>query len=97
MESSTSAQDNHKPDNPVTEKEKPHDQDDNIPIENKDEYPSSFQLAIIVSALNLAMFLVGLDNTIISTAIPKITDQFHALDDVGWYAVHTSSRPVLCS
>lgn len=25
------------------------------------------------------------DNSIIATAIPKITDQFHSLDDVGWY------------
>lgn len=25
------------------------------------------------------------DNTIIATAIPKITDQFHALEDIGWY------------
>ena len=25
------------------------------------------------------------DNTIIATAIPKITDHFQALDDVGWY------------
>jgi MFS family permease len=25
------------------------------------------------------------DNTIIGTAIPKITDEFGALDDVGWY------------
>jgi hypothetical protein len=24
------------------------------------------------------------DNTIIATAIPRITDHFHALDDVGW-------------
>ena len=26
------------------------------------------------------------DNTIIATAIPKITDEFQALGDVGWYA-----------
>jgi hypothetical protein len=26
------------------------------------------------------------DNTIIATAIPKITDQFQSLPDVGWYA-----------
>lgn len=26
------------------------------------------------------------DNTIIATAIPRITDEFHALEDVGWYA-----------
>lgn len=44
------------------------------------------QLAIIILALILVFFLAGLDNTIISTAIPKITDHFHALDDVGWYA-----------
>ncbi|KAF9266282.1 MFS general substrate transporter [Marasmius fiardii PR-910] len=28
---------------------------------------------------------MALDNTIIATAIPKITDHFHSLDDVGWY------------
>jgi MFS family permease len=28
---------------------------------------------------------MALDNTIIATAIPKITDQFNSLDDVGWY------------
>jgi hypothetical protein len=28
---------------------------------------------------------MGLDNSIIATAIPKITDQFHSLEDVGWY------------
>jgi MFS family permease len=26
------------------------------------------------------------DRTIIGTAIPKITDEFHSIDDVGWYA-----------
>ena len=25
------------------------------------------------------------DNSIIATAIPKITEEFHSLDDVGWY------------
>ncbi|KAG9230449.1 putative HC-toxin efflux carrier [Amylocarpus encephaloides] len=28
---------------------------------------------------------MALDNTIIATAIPAITDQFHSLPDVGWY------------
>lgn len=28
---------------------------------------------------------MALDNTIIATAIPRITDQFKALNDVGWY------------
>ncbi|KAI9368161.1 major facilitator superfamily domain-containing protein [Aspergillus egyptiacus] len=47
---------------------------------------SKFKLAFVVFGLSISSFLVGLDNTIISTAIPKITDQFHALADVGWYA-----------
>lgn len=41
---------------------------------------------LIAVSLMLAVFCVALDNTIIATAIPRITDQFHALDDVGWYA-----------
>ncbi|ESZ94444.1 hypothetical protein SBOR_5162 [Sclerotinia borealis F-4128] len=36
-------------------------------------------------ALSLSIFLVALDMTIVATAIPKITDQFHGLDLVGWY------------
>lgn len=31
------------------------------------------------------MCLLIQDQTIIATAIPKITDQFGALNDVGWY------------
>ncbi|KAF1974842.1 putative MFS transporter [Bimuria novae-zelandiae CBS 107.79] len=60
------------------------------PIENEkpsgDEgFPSSWRLVSIVIALVLGMFLASLDMTILGTAIPRITDQFHSLDDVGWY------------
>ncbi|KAH8694980.1 hypothetical protein BGW36DRAFT_360699 [Talaromyces proteolyticus] len=54
--------------------------------EDESQYPVTCQLVVITFAPNLSMFLVGLENTIISTAVPKITDQFHAMDDVGWYA-----------
>lgn len=43
------------------------------------------QLAIMTIAMAFAIFLIALDETIISTAIPRITDQFHSLNDVGWY------------
>ncbi|KAI0435857.1 MFS general substrate transporter [Xylaria telfairii] len=46
---------------------------------------ASFYLAVVVICLQLSTFCVALDNTIIATAIPRITDEFHALDDVGWY------------
>jgi MFS family permease len=49
------------------------------------EYPTGVKLGLISLALCLAVFLMALDNTIIATAIPKITDQFNSLDDVGWY------------
>ena len=38
------------------------------------------------TALCLSVLCFSLDNTIIATAIPRITDEFKALDDVGWYA-----------
>lgn len=72
--------------------------------EAQETYPSPMKLAVIVTALCLAIFCMALvstvelpgarlevnfiflqDNTIIATAIPHITAQFHALDDVGWY------------
>ena len=40
------------------------------------DYPTSWRLVMIVVALVLVVILVALDMTIVSTAIPKITDQF---------------------
>ncbi|KAF3490692.1 MFS gliotoxin efflux transporter glia [Arthroderma uncinatum] len=48
-------------------------------------YPASPKLILILIACALSIFLVALDNTIISTAIPRITDEFRSLDDVAWY------------
>ncbi|RFU27366.1 hypothetical protein B7463_g8969, partial [Scytalidium lignicola] len=56
-------------------------------------YPSGMKLTVITIALALSVFLVALDNTIIATAIPRITDHFKALDDVGWYG----SAYLLCT
>ncbi|KAK9359448.1 major facilitator superfamily domain-containing protein [Lipomyces starkeyi] len=49
-------------------------------------FPTGKKVALIMLALMLGMFLVALYRTIISTAVPQITNQFHSLDDVGWYA-----------
>ncbi|KAL8703943.1 MAG: hypothetical protein Q9201_002893 [Fulgogasparrea decipioides] len=54
-------------------------------ISDEVEYPSGAKLAIITISLCLSVLLMALDNTIIATAIPKITDHFNSLDDVGWY------------
>ncbi|RDL37705.1 Uncharacterized protein BP5553_05138 [Venustampulla echinocandica] len=46
---------------------------------------SNLQTILILAAAFLGMFLVAVDRTIISTAIPRITDDFHSLSDVSWY------------
>jgi hypothetical protein len=48
----------------------------------KEEYPSTLGLSFMIIALVLAMFLASLDFTIVGTAIPKITEEFRALDSV---------------
>ena len=48
-------------------------------------YPTGIKLLAITIALCLAVFLVALDQTIIATAIPRITDEFDSVQDIGWY------------
>lgn len=57
------------------------------------EYPKSWKLFVIVAALCLAVFLVALDQTIVAVAVPRITDHFHSLDDVGWYDLPQTPPP----
>ena len=49
------------------------------------KYLVGFKLYAVFSALLLSMFLVALDMTIVATAIPRITQDFHSLEQVGWY------------
>ena len=55
------------------------DQDD------ESKYLTGFPLIILTIGLCLTTFVVALDNTIIATAIPRITTAFNSLGDVGWY------------
>ncbi|KAL1599680.1 hypothetical protein SLS60_007483 [Paraconiothyrium brasiliense] len=43
------------------------------------------KIILLLTSVFLCVFLVGLDRTIVSTAIPSISNDFNALDDVGWY------------
>ncbi|KAL5344110.1 major facilitator superfamily domain-containing protein [Aspergillus crustosus] len=56
---------------------------DNSPIDG--EWISGFPLFMVISGVTLVVFLMLLDTSIIATAVPKITNQFHSLDDVAWY------------
>ncbi|KAK6223141.1 major facilitator superfamily transporter [Colletotrichum tabaci] len=47
--------------------------------------PTGLKLLAITLGLCITLFLVGLDNIILSTAIPRITDEFSSINDIGWY------------
>lgn len=47
-------------------------------------YPTIGKHILVLLAIALSIFLVALDTSIVSTAIPHITDDFHSLDDVAW-------------
>ncbi|KAI1324143.1 MFS general substrate transporter [Xylariaceae sp. FL0255] len=47
--------------------------------------PKSFKFWSIIISTFLALFLVALDRTIVGTASPRITEEFHSLGDIGWY------------
>ncbi|PPR05123.1 hypothetical protein CVT24_010379 [Panaeolus cyanescens] len=61
-----------------------HDEKARNPEEER-QYPGPLKLAAILISLYLSVFLVGLDQTILITAIPKITAKFNSINDVGWY------------
>ncbi|KAL4923695.1 major facilitator superfamily domain-containing protein [Aspergillus undulatus] len=50
-----------------------------------EEWIGGIQLFMVVAGITLVIFLMLLDMSIIATAIPRITDQFHSLEDVAWY------------
>jgi len=62
--------------------EKEHADDE---VEDESRYLTGWKLAMLSIGLCLTTFVIALDNTIIATAIPKITSYFNSLEDVGWY------------
>ena len=56
-----------------------------VPTAEEYEYVTGFKLGIVITAVTLVAFLMMLDTSIIATAIPRITSDFHSLPDVGWY------------
>ncbi|KAK7977948.1 MFS gliotoxin efflux transporter glia [Apiospora saccharicola] len=57
--------------------------------EPEPEYMTGLRLFLIMITINMSGLLTALEIGIIATAIPAITDKFHALDDVGWYGSAT--------
>ncbi|KAK4224401.1 major facilitator superfamily domain-containing protein [Podospora fimiseda] len=50
------------------------------------QYLTGVKLVMVVSCMCLACFLMLVDTMVVSTAIPRIIDDFDSLADIGWYA-----------
>lgn len=64
-----------------------------IAAEDETKYPTGIRFWLIIFCNALVLVFMGLDTSIVSTAVPHITDDFHTVADVGWY----SSALRLCS
>jgi hypothetical protein len=53
---------------------------------DESECHTGVKFAAAMIAMGLSLTLVGLDNTILATAIPSITNHFKTITDLGWYA-----------
>ncbi|EFY96681.1 MFS transporter [Metarhizium robertsii] len=56
------------------------------PEAERNYQPKTLKFWLIVLSVFVSMFLVALDRTILATAVPRITDEFKSLGDIGWYA-----------
>ncbi|KAJ9157207.1 Major facilitator superfamily domain, general substrate transporter [Pleurostoma richardsiae] len=54
--------------------------------EDESHYPTGLKLLLILFCAGLVLILDGLDASIVSVAVPSITDHFHTVADVGWYS-----------
>nr|AIJ02309.1 MFS transporter [Talaromyces funiculosus] len=56
-----------------------------VQTEQESQYLEGAKLYGILVGLTIATFLISLDVSVIATATPSITSQFHATTDIGWY------------
>ena len=58
---------------------------DDLDKEAEENYMSGIKLYVLIFGLGLAVFVMGLDMTILAVAIPLITEKFQSTADIGWY------------
>ena len=64
-------------------------QEDGVEAVPEPDYATGLRLFLIMFTISMSGLLTALEIGVIATAIPAITDEFHTLDDVGWYGSAT--------
>lgn len=62
---------------------------------SENDYPTGAKFYLICISMALILILDGLDSNILATALPAITNDFHAIADLGWYS--SAYRLTACS
>ena len=57
-----------------------------LTLQETREYPQGAQFWLPTLSLCWVIMLGGLDNNIVASAVPAITNHFHTVADVGWYS-----------
>lgn len=57
-----------------------------VAAEDETRYPTGIRFWLIVLSCAISLVFMALDTSVVSTAVPSITDEFHTVADVGWYA-----------
>lgn len=66
-----------------------------VAAEDETTYPTGIRFWLIMLCNALVLTFIGLDMSIVATAVPSITDEFHTVADVGWYS--SAFRLCACS
>lgn len=66
-----------------------------VAAEDETTYPTGIRFWLIMLCNAMVLTFIGLDMSIVATAVPSITDEFHTVADVGWYS--SAFRLCACS
>lgn len=66
-----------------------------VAAEDETTYPTGIRFWLIMACYAMVLAFIGLDMSIVATAVPSITDEFHTVADVGWYS--SAFRLCACS
>ena len=57
-----------------------------VPEDNNISYPTGTKLWLAILSLAVTSFVSSADVTVIAIAVPSLTNEFHTINDIGWYS-----------